>query len=100
GTGESGYQSRMVKRLAEIMKSPSSAASQRYSGQWSRSARIMSSSAKSLWSNAFDVEPHPVKPAARTHIERLPAVITPGEDDWMLRRGDRSGEQPLWRTNP
>jgi hypothetical protein len=41
GTGDEGCHIKIVKSPAEIMNKPSSAASQRYSGQWSRSARIM-----------------------------------------------------------
>src|SRR5437870_13811942 len=41
GIGEFGCQSRIVMSPAELIKRPSSAASQRYSGQWSRRVRII-----------------------------------------------------------
>src|SRR5215467_3260027 len=56
-TGEAGYSKSVVKKHAETMKNPSSAASIRYSGQWPFTAEAaVKRSAALLWSTAVTVD--------------------------------------------
>src|SRR5207249_9338052 len=106
---------------AEIMNSPSSAASQRYSGQCSRSARITIDRLQPFASplpqverrnrshlqtgrcsrpHSFDVQSHPIKSTLRAEVERLPIGIAPREIVRVLWRNNCAEMFALRRENP